>query len=132
MLQNQFTHLRMILAKNPHYFFGLGRLGESSKAPKIQKDHRDFLPVTSKRIISASSYDQLGKLRGKEALQPTHTLKLCHLLLDALLQSFVPFSELGGLGLNDVVEFLDSKKRLHSHRSEERRVGKGCRSRWSA
>src|SRR2546427_9752226 len=67
MLQNQFTHLRMILAKNPHSFFGLGRLGESSKASKIQKDHRDFLPVTSKRIISASSYDQLGKLRGKEA-----------------------------------------------------------------
>jgi len=84
--------------EDPHYSSGSDVSAESSKARRSKKTTGLPCRVTSKRIISAPATIS-SQLRGKEALQRTITLKLCHLLLDALLQSFVPFSELGGLGL---------------------------------
>ena len=46
--------------------------------------------MSLKRILGASRYDQLGKLRREEALQPTQTLKLSYLFLDPTLQGLVP------------------------------------------
>ena len=69
VLEDQLSHLGVVLAEHAHHFLGLRGLGERRESPQIEEHHGHFPAVRLQRVVCASGNDQLGQLRREEALQ---------------------------------------------------------------
>src|ERR1039458_327407 len=85
----------------------------------------DVAALANRRLIWASETEQTSMLNEAKVKQLVHGDEIT---ARHLYQEFFTFTPIGKIWLtvNDLPTVRDS-----SHRSEERRVGKECRSRWS-
>ena len=109
----------VVVAQHHHDLLGLRGFGKGREAAEVEEHHRDLPTVALQRIARAPRDDELGELRGEEALEPAHALELPDLLRHALLEPLVERGQLGGLArdagalLPDrVVQALDAQHGL--------------------
>ena len=110
---DEIAQRRVVLAEHQHQVLGLDGLGERREAAQVAEHDRDLLAMALEERLVAGRHDELGDLRREEAAQPSRSLELGDLLLDALLELPVPRGQLCRLRLDRVVVALDAQQRAH-------------------